>query len=138
MKSRPRFTNNNCNKLSNLEKLSLEVPFSEEEIKRSIWNCGRNKAPGPNGYSFKFIKMFWDVLKEDIFSFVQHFGRTEIILKGCNSSFISLSQRYETLFHYLGYKILDASIKFWVNYLLEDIFSFVNHYETHQSYRMLV
>lgn len=70
MKSRPRFTSNDFKKLSDPEKLSLEIPFSEEEIKRAIWSCGSDKARGPDGYSFKFIKLFWDVLKEDIISFV--------------------------------------------------------------------
>lgn len=32
----------------------LEVPFSEEEIKRKLMSADGNKAPGPNGFPFKF------------------------------------------------------------------------------------
>nr|GFD21306.1 RNA-directed DNA polymerase, eukaryota, reverse transcriptase zinc-binding domain protein [Tanacetum cinerariifolium] len=33
----------------------LEAVVSMEEIKTSVWDCGSNKAPGPDGYSFFFI-----------------------------------------------------------------------------------
>ncbi|KHN25849.1 hypothetical protein glysoja_041652, partial [Glycine soja] len=29
--------------------------FSEEEIKRAVWECGNEKSPGPDGLNFKFI-----------------------------------------------------------------------------------
>nr|GEY45491.1 RNA-directed DNA polymerase, eukaryota, reverse transcriptase zinc-binding domain protein [Tanacetum cinerariifolium] len=44
----------------------LEAVVSMEEIKMAVWDCGSNKAPGPDGYSFLFIKIFWDLLKHDI------------------------------------------------------------------------
>nr|GFA01108.1 RNA-directed DNA polymerase, eukaryota, reverse transcriptase zinc-binding domain protein [Tanacetum cinerariifolium] len=48
----------------------LEVVVSIKEIKTAVWDCGSNKAPGPDGYSFLFIKRFWDLLKDDIHEFV--------------------------------------------------------------------
>nr|GEU87653.1 RNA-directed DNA polymerase, eukaryota, reverse transcriptase zinc-binding domain protein [Tanacetum cinerariifolium] len=36
----------------------LEAVVSMEEIKTAVWDCGSNKAPGPDGYSFLFIKRF--------------------------------------------------------------------------------
>nr|GFA94482.1 RNA-directed DNA polymerase, eukaryota, reverse transcriptase zinc-binding domain protein [Tanacetum cinerariifolium] len=41
----------------------LEAVVSIEEIKTAVWDCGSNKASGPDGYSFLFIKRFWDLLK---------------------------------------------------------------------------
>ena len=35
---------------------SLEVPISEEEIKKAVWQCGRDKSPGPDGFSIEFVK----------------------------------------------------------------------------------
>nr|KAJ0209562.1 hypothetical protein LSAT_V11C400208020 [Lactuca sativa] len=39
----------------------LKEPFSLEEIKSSIWACGSDRAPGPDGFSFSFLKKHWEV-----------------------------------------------------------------------------
>nr|GEY20702.1 RNA-directed DNA polymerase, eukaryota [Tanacetum cinerariifolium] len=46
---------------------------SNEEVKKAVWECGSNKAPGPDGFSFAFIKKYWDLMKMDIFEFVNSF-----------------------------------------------------------------
>jgi hypothetical protein len=38
------------------EVLDLESPFSEEEIKKAIFNCYPEGAPRPDGLSFSFIR----------------------------------------------------------------------------------
>ncbi|GJT02278.1 ribonuclease H-like domain-containing protein [Tanacetum coccineum] len=48
----------------------LESMVSMDEIKVEVWDCGSQKALRPDGYSFKFIKKLWDLLKNDIQSFV--------------------------------------------------------------------
>ncbi|KAJ9561162.1 LOW QUALITY PROTEIN: hypothetical protein OSB04_006322 [Centaurea solstitialis] len=40
------------------EKNELEVPFSEQEVKNAVWSCGHNKAPGPDGFTFEFLRKF--------------------------------------------------------------------------------
>ncbi|GJX28174.1 retrotransposon protein, putative, ty1-copia subclass [Tanacetum coccineum] len=52
---------------------SLETSVSCDEIKSTIWDCGSNKAPRPDGFSFAFIKKYWDLLKMDICGFVNSF-----------------------------------------------------------------
>ncbi|GKF60287.1 cysteine-rich receptor-like protein kinase, partial [Tanacetum coccineum] len=42
------------------------------------------------GFNFKFIKFYWDVIKQDIWSCIKHFEATSIITRGCNPSFIVL------------------------------------------------
>ncbi|GKV44506.1 hypothetical protein SLEP1_g51682 [Rubroshorea leprosula] len=44
----------------------LTAALSEQEIKEAIWNCDSSKAPGPDGFNFKFIKMMWEVLSKII------------------------------------------------------------------------
>lgn len=68
----------------------LISPISESEIRNAIWDCGSEKSPGPDGFSFAFYKKFWDTIKRDVIVFVQEFFRTGIIPKGCNTSFIAL------------------------------------------------
>ncbi|GJT35204.1 putative RNA-directed DNA polymerase, eukaryota, reverse transcriptase zinc-binding domain protein [Tanacetum coccineum] len=69
---------------------SLETPFSRVEIKKAVWDCEGDRAPGPDGFSFKFFTAFWDLIEDDVVHFVQEFSHTNIIPKGCNSSFIAL------------------------------------------------
>lgn len=69
---------------------SLEAPILEEEIKNAIWECGGDRAPGPNGFTFQFIKAFWEDLKGDILKFLQFFEAFGTFDKGCNLSFITL------------------------------------------------
>lgn len=85
-----RLTSNRFSRLSHTEAQSLESPFSHEEIKVAVWACGSDKAPRPDGFSFKFIKSHWSFLGADIINYVKHFEHVGTISPGCNSSFISL------------------------------------------------
>ncbi|GKD48581.1 putative RNA-directed DNA polymerase, eukaryota, reverse transcriptase zinc-binding domain protein [Tanacetum coccineum] len=68
----------------------LERPFSHDEIKRAVWDCGGNRAPGPDGFTFKFFTSFWDLIVDDVERFVQEFFHSNLFPNGCNSSFIAL------------------------------------------------
>ncbi|GKB98152.1 putative RNA-directed DNA polymerase, eukaryota, reverse transcriptase zinc-binding domain protein [Tanacetum coccineum] len=69
---------------------SLEAIVSMDEIKMAVWECGSNKAPGPDGYSFMFIKRIWKLLKHDIQEFVDSFFATDKFPQRANSAFIVL------------------------------------------------
>ncbi|GKB02123.1 hypothetical protein Tco_0830212 [Tanacetum coccineum] len=88
--SRTALVSNFFKKLFDAQSSSLESPFSLEEIKIAVWECGNDKSLGPDGFTFNFIKKFWDLHSPDINKFVMHFHETGTIHKGCNSSFISL------------------------------------------------
>ncbi|GJW58701.1 RNA-directed DNA polymerase, eukaryota, reverse transcriptase zinc-binding domain protein [Tanacetum coccineum] len=49
---------------------SLESNTTRDEVKTAMWDCGSDKAPGPDGYTFTFMKRYWDLLKLDIYEFV--------------------------------------------------------------------
>nr|GEV14736.1 probable fructokinase-5 [Tanacetum cinerariifolium] len=68
----------------------LERMVSRDEIRLVVWNCGDNKSPGPDGYSFEFLKKYWDLIGSDLFEAVEYFFRNDSFPKGCNSSFIAL------------------------------------------------
>ncbi|GKE35949.1 RNA-directed DNA polymerase, eukaryota, reverse transcriptase zinc-binding domain protein, partial [Tanacetum coccineum] len=44
----------------------------------------------PNGFSFAFVKKYWDLLKKDIFEFVDSFLASGMMMQGVNSSFFTL------------------------------------------------
>nr|GEW98605.1 RNA-directed DNA polymerase, eukaryota, reverse transcriptase zinc-binding domain protein [Tanacetum cinerariifolium] len=68
----------------------LERNVSKEEIKRAIWDCGTDKSPGPDGFSFGFYRLFWSTMEHDVCEAVNYFFTYGVIPKGCNSSFIDL------------------------------------------------
>lgn len=71
--SRPKFTSPMFHRISPAECMSLEVPFPLDEIKAAIWARGSEKAPGPNGFTFKFLKSYWEMIKGDVWDLVKHF-----------------------------------------------------------------
>lgn len=68
----------------------LEEPFELNEIEDAIWNCGGEKDPESDGFTFKFIKHFWPIMQDGIMRFVKHFEQFRYFSRGSNSSFISL------------------------------------------------
>ncbi|KAI3728415.1 hypothetical protein L6452_17051 [Arctium lappa] len=70
---RPKMRSGLFKRLSDDQRKLLEAPFEMEEVKATVWSCGNNKAPGPDGFSFEFIKKFWNKIGGDIFEAVKFF-----------------------------------------------------------------
>nr|KAJ0210611.1 hypothetical protein LSAT_V11C400216830 [Lactuca sativa] len=87
---RPTFTSLKFKKLPPENSLELEAPISFAEVRSAVWMCGSDKSPGPDGFSFAFLKKYWEVIGGDIYMAVKDFERSGTINKGCNSSFITL------------------------------------------------
>nr|GFC25827.1 putative RNA-directed DNA polymerase, eukaryota [Tanacetum cinerariifolium] len=68
----------------------LEAPISKDEIRRAVLDCGENKSPGSNGFTFEFFRRFWNIVGPDLCSAVEWFFRHASFPVGCNSSFIAL------------------------------------------------
>ncbi|GJZ72155.1 PDR ABC-type transporter family protein [Tanacetum coccineum] len=41
------------------QQTELEGAVSKEEVKKAVWDCGSDKSPGPDGFSFGFYRKFW-------------------------------------------------------------------------------
>nr|GEY35691.1 RNA-directed DNA polymerase, eukaryota [Tanacetum cinerariifolium] len=48
----------------------LESIAFYDEIKRAVWDCGINKSPDPNGFSFEFYRKYWDIIDQDVVAVV--------------------------------------------------------------------
>ncbi|GJR05390.1 RNA-directed DNA polymerase, eukaryota [Tanacetum coccineum] len=81
------------------QQMDLECDVSIEELKRAVSECGTDKSPGPDGFTFGFYRKFWTTIEKDVFAAVTHFFTYGDIPKGCNSSFIALIP-----------KVLDANL----------------------------
>ncbi|PWA37461.1 RNA-directed DNA polymerase, eukaryota, Reverse transcriptase zinc-binding domain protein [Artemisia annua] len=63
---------------------------TKEEIKRAVWDCGTDKSPGPDGFTFGFYRRYWGILEKDVVDAVSYFFNGGSFPKGGNSSFIVL------------------------------------------------
>ncbi|GJS79466.1 RNA-directed DNA polymerase, eukaryota [Tanacetum coccineum] len=78
------------NRLSLDQALDVEIHFSKEEIKGAVWDCGLDKSPGPDGFTFGFYRRYWSLIEDDVVEAVNHFYNNGFCHKGGNSSFIAL------------------------------------------------
>ncbi|GKB59215.1 RNA-directed DNA polymerase, eukaryota [Tanacetum coccineum] len=76
--------------LSYEQQADLERMVTKEELKAAVWDCGTDKSPGPDGFTFGFYRHFWSIVEKDVFEAVHHFFVYGDIPKGCNASFITL------------------------------------------------
>lgn len=54
--------------LPRLDLHELAAPFTEAEIARIVHKCPSDRAPGPDGYTARFYRSAWPVIKDDICS----------------------------------------------------------------------
>nr|GFC17573.1 putative RNA-directed DNA polymerase, eukaryota, reverse transcriptase zinc-binding domain protein [Tanacetum cinerariifolium] len=85
--------------LNDDQQKEFESEVSNEEIKRAVWDCGTDKASGPDGFTFGFFRQFWNLIDNDVYEAVRCFFNHNDMPTGCNSSFIALIP-----------KILDANL----------------------------
>nr|GEV38291.1 nucleotide-binding alpha-beta plait domain-containing protein [Tanacetum cinerariifolium] len=53
----------------------LECEVSNKEIKRAVWECGTDKAPGPDGFTFGFFRHFWNLIDKDVYEAVRRWQK---------------------------------------------------------------
>lgn len=70
---------------------SLEVPFTEEEVWATVKEMPLDKAPGPDGFTGRFYKSCWNIIKEDIMLALLTIHRGHVSrFRLLNTAFISL------------------------------------------------
>ncbi|GJU33765.1 hypothetical protein Tco_1182119 [Tanacetum coccineum] len=52
--------------LNDSDQADLERIASLDEIKQALWERGSSKAPSSDGFSFLFLKNYWDLFKSDV------------------------------------------------------------------------
>ncbi|GJZ90071.1 reverse transcriptase domain, reverse transcriptase zinc-binding domain protein [Tanacetum coccineum] len=60
------------------------------EGKEAIRGCGGDKAPGPDGFNFKFIRRVWEIIRTKLLGAIRWFWEYMEISRGCNASFVTI------------------------------------------------
>ncbi|GKB76957.1 RNA-directed DNA polymerase, eukaryota, partial [Tanacetum coccineum] len=58
------------NQIAPDQRNELESDVSNDEIKKAVWECGTDKAPGPDGFTFGFFRHFWYLVERDVYEAV--------------------------------------------------------------------
>ncbi|GKV30574.1 hypothetical protein SLEP1_g39375 [Rubroshorea leprosula] len=67
-----------------------QVEFTDDEIREAISSCASDKASGPDGFNFHFIKSAWGTVGTDMINFIKEFHHNGKLVKGINFSYITL------------------------------------------------
>nr|GEZ27489.1 RNA-directed DNA polymerase, eukaryota [Tanacetum cinerariifolium] len=67
--------------LSSVQKEELECDVSKEELKRAVWDCGMDRSPGPDGFTFGFFRKFWSTIENDDYEAITYFFTNGVIPK---------------------------------------------------------
>ncbi|GKC43379.1 RNA-directed DNA polymerase, eukaryota [Tanacetum coccineum] len=65
--------------ISHDQRLNLESEVTNVEIKKAVWECGMDKAPGPDGFTFRFFRHFWYLWNGDVFDSCDDFRPISLI-----------------------------------------------------------
>ncbi|MCH85138.1 cysteine-rich receptor-like protein kinase, partial [Trifolium medium] len=79
-----------------MDRGSMTKPFTVDEVKAAVWDCGSFKSPGPDGINLGFFKDFWTELQGDVMQFISEFHRNGRLTKGLNSTFIALISKVDS------------------------------------------
>nr|GEU58001.1 RNA-directed DNA polymerase, eukaryota, nucleotide-binding alpha-beta plait domain protein [Tanacetum cinerariifolium] len=80
----------------------------------AVWDCGLNRSPGPDGFTFGFYRGYWNLLEADVVDVVTHFFDNGYCPIGGNYSFITLilkSQGAKQAFDSVRWDFLDDVLK---------------------------
>ena len=73
LSKRPLFQSNLFKKLSSAQKYFLGSDFTDIEIRMAVRDYEGDKAQGLDGFSFSFLKKFWNILGSSISNAVKDF-----------------------------------------------------------------
>ena len=89
------FNMDNHPKITEAQAVFLETTPSREEFKAAVWACGIDKAPGFDGFDFKFIREIWKEIKEEIYEFVMDFFIGDQSIRHLNVTWVTWIPKVE-------------------------------------------
>jgi mannosylglycoprotein endo-beta-mannosidase len=76
--------------LTEEDRVEMDKPVTEEEIKNVVDQMEKNKAAGPDGFPIEFYQACWDIIKQDLMMIFSDFHQNKIDLARINYGVITL------------------------------------------------
>ena len=76
--------------VTDLENEAFVERFTEEEVRKAIFQMEHNKAPGPDGFPAEFYQAFWGTIKDDLMALFEDFHNGTLPLFSLNFGTIIL------------------------------------------------
>jgi hypothetical protein len=98
----------------------LESRFTEEEIKKSVFESYADGAPGPDGISFMFYQKYWEVIKGDFLEMFEDYYKGELDLYRLNFALITVIPKEKdarTMNKFRPISLLNCSYKIFTKVL---------------------
>ncbi|GJV04827.1 putative RNA-directed DNA polymerase [Tanacetum coccineum] len=93
---------------SRINGLLINGSWTSDPSQDAVWSCGSSKAPGPDGFTFKFIKHHWDTIRHNFIDMVKRFEIDGFIPKVIAKV---LSNRLSKVVHSVVSEVQTAYIK---------------------------
>ncbi|GJS00006.1 RNA-directed DNA polymerase, eukaryota [Tanacetum coccineum] len=74
-------------KLHDLKLMEVKDYAQKAKIRKAVWECGENKSPGPDGFSFEFFRRYWNFIGPEFFSAVESFFISGFLPNAATPSF---------------------------------------------------
>jgi hypothetical protein len=106
--------------VSEEENQVLTAPFSEEEIKMTIYDMEHNKASGPDGFLVEFYQFFWKIMKPDLMSLFHEFHARILPIHSLNFGVLILLPKVSDAVRIQQYRpicLLNVSFKIFTKVL---------------------
>ena len=68
----------------------LEAKVTKDEVKKALFDMDPDKAPGPDGFSARFLQVCWPIVEKDLLKMVQKSQNAQKIGGSTNSAFLAL------------------------------------------------
>nr|GEW42373.1 hypothetical protein [Tanacetum cinerariifolium] len=84
------------NRITVEQRLDMERDITYDEVKKAVWDCGSDKSPGLDGFTFGFYRRYWRFMGSDVVAAVNHFFQYGQFPKGgvCVGSSLMLSHLF--------------------------------------------
>ena len=112
------------------ENAYLTAPYSEELVKKAVFQMEHNKAPGPDGFPTEFYQTFWDVIQSDLLELFQamHAGQLELFrLNFGEIVLLPKIQEVERIQQYRPICLLNVSFKIFTKVVTIRLNSVADH-----------
>jgi hypothetical protein len=94
--------------VSSHDHAQLEAPFSKDEVWETIKCLPSNKAPGPDGFTGRFYKACWPIIKNEIMAAISCvWARTFRNMRALNSTFITLWPKMQPALYAKDYRLIN-------------------------------